>query len=39
MEARRDLGGEATGELAFGEEVIEGDTTRGEEARSSGDDT
>jgi hypothetical protein len=39
VESRRDLGGEATGELAFGEEVLEGDTTMGEEARSSGEDT
>ena len=39
MESRLSLSGEAAGELAFGEEVIEGDSTRVEEARSSGEDT
>ena len=39
LESRRDLGGETDGELAFGEEVLEGDTTSGEEARSVGEDT
>lgn len=29
----------AAGELAFGEEVVEGDITRGGEVRSSGEDT
>ena len=33
------MSGDAAGELAFGEEVLEGDTTRGEDARSSEEDT
>jgi len=38
-ESRRDLGGVALGEVAFGEDVVEGDITRGGEERSTGEDT